>query len=647
MERTNNKERGQAIILVLLGIVGMLAFLSLSIDGGHIFAERRRMQTAADASSLAAATAWLNGQDWQQIGYARAADNGFDNNDADTEVNLTITGPFTDDIGSYYLVTSVITSTIDTYFLHLINPSTMRSTVEAQAIVRNPYPLAAGYAIAATRESCSNPSTGGVNLSGNVSIDVYGGGIFSNACLDANGSALDVYVENGNIHYVTSFTQSGNPTISPTPSQVSGPLPSSAFLADEPDCSGLTDRGSHSGSGTITPGVYSSISLHNGTLNMDPGLYCLTGDFQITGGTLLGTDVTIYLSGNNDFTVSGSAAVSISAPDYESDPSPAVSGLLIYAKEGDVDFSGNSGLELVGSVLAPEGEIKIVGTSEVETGSCPGTPGGPGLAGGHFDIDTSSYISDCCGHGSTDGHVHEYDDKYDVVGADFFNLLDRKLHEINVDITDGSQKFKIIVANTNLSPGGRLVINDTYSAGDPSTYTSVVDYGNIPVSDLTIYSLDGVAGSTKLNEFGMYFDINAIVDGGLHPTNTGDVRKNVPGKYGEWRNGALVVQAVAVNPNGSDAFTLDTSVSNGGHGVATSGLLWEGLFFWHWDGPSYHEEGWDTYQPDYDVGDGDEIGQFVTQLVGDTVTISGEGDIALCYDSDSIYWFSSSISMNK
>ena len=28
------------------------------------------------------------------------------------------------------------------------------------------------------------------------------------------------------------------------------------------------------------------------------------------------------------------------------------------------------------------------------------------------------------------------------------------------------------------------------------------------------------------------------------------------------------------------------------------GLFWEGTFFWHWDGPSYHEDGW---QEQYDA----------------------------------------------
>ena len=63
-----------------------------------------------------------------------------------------------------------------------------------------------------------------------------------------------------------------------------------------------------------------------------------------------------------------------------------------------------------------------------------------------------------------------------------------------------------------------------------------------------------------------------------------------PGKNNEWRNGALTVQAVAVAADGTDGFTTDGSLSSGGHGAATGGLLWEAALFWHWPGDSYHEE---------------------------------------------------------
>ncbi len=46
-------ERGQAVFIMVLVLVGLLAMLGLAIDGGTVFLERRRMQNAADAAALA------------------------------------------------------------------------------------------------------------------------------------------------------------------------------------------------------------------------------------------------------------------------------------------------------------------------------------------------------------------------------------------------------------------------------------------------------------------------------------------------------------------------------------------------------------------------------------------------------------------
>ena len=226
----------------------------------------------------------------------------------------------------------------------------------------------------------------------------------------------------------------------------------------------------------------------------------------------------------------------------------------------------------------------------------PGDPTDPGLDGGHFDLDTSSSIAEV-NQGTTDGHVHEYDDKYDVMGADFFDLADGALHNISEDIADGSTKFKIIIANADLSPEGRLAINSSYDGTSSGTYLKVTQYDDQSIGGLPIYSLSGAEGTVKLEELGIYFPENAILSGGLVPTKTGEVRANKPGKNGEWRNGALTIQAIAVNDEGTPAYTTDNSLSAGGvQGVATSGLLWEATIFWHWSGESYDKEG-NTFVP--------------------------------------------------
>jgi hypothetical protein len=173
------------------------------------------------------------------------------------------------------------------------------------------------------------------------------------------------------------------------------------------------------------------------------------------------------------------------------------------------------------------------------------------------------------------------------------------LSTIDDYLDDESRPFKIIIANAALSPGGRLVLNTTYDAEDPSSWIDVQDYADIPLSDLTVYSHDGSDGTTRLESFGVYFHPLVFAMREVHPSSTGCVRDNELGPDGEWRNGALTLQAVEVDDDdGSDDFTTDLTMSAGGvHGVATAGLIWEGTMYWHWDGPCYGESGWFTYVP--------------------------------------------------
>lgn len=90
---------------------------------------------------------------------------------------------------------------------------------------------------------------------------------------------------------------------------------------------------------------------------------------------------------------------------------------------------------------------------------------------------------------------------------------------------------------------------------------------------------EGTAPIQGVRQVGIRAD---LASGGLLPTMTGHVRSHKPDLYGEWRNGALTIQSVGVDPNGSDAFIVNAAFSGGSvQGVATSGLLRECTYFRH------------------------------------------------------------------
>jgi hypothetical protein len=54
---TGKSNRGQAIIILVFAIIGLIALVALAIDGGNVFSERRHAQSAADNAALAGALA--------------------------------------------------------------------------------------------------------------------------------------------------------------------------------------------------------------------------------------------------------------------------------------------------------------------------------------------------------------------------------------------------------------------------------------------------------------------------------------------------------------------------------------------------------------------------------------------------------------
>lgn len=193
----------------------------------------------------------------------------------------------------------------------------------------------------------------------------------------------------------------------------------------------------------------------------------------------------------------------------------------------------------------------------------PGQTGVNGITGGHFDLDTSTQIY-AAGKGTTNHHVHEYDKAHKTTTIDFFNLIDAKFNNIQSTIPSG-QKFILNIVNASLSPGGVLDINGSLSG--------VAKYAAGPV--YTIGPASG--GAVPLSQFRLGFSPDVLANGGLVPTSTKCVRANDPGELGEYRNGALTIQAL--DPSN---YSLDPAT-----GAAASGLLWEATVFWHWNGGCY------------------------------------------------------------
>ena len=439
MRSSQSNERGQALVLLVLAFVVLLGFTALAIDGGMVYADRRRAQNGADASALAGGAAaslylenyYVDYTDFDcassdpiiasKIANARAA--------AVTEAitraagnDYTIDGDISDNNGvatgcrmidnitwvdKYIDVTTTLTADTSTSFAHFVYNGPVRNTVTAVSRLRPRAPFALGMAIVALREECQG-NDGGVSFDGGVVVDVTGGGIFSNACMVNNGSIVNVTAGSLNCTQQPAgtecFTDNGGGSITPYPPlEGTEPLPRQSFYIPPPNCNAVPNRSYHNGDTEIYPGNYDDMRINAGrSVRMHPGLYCFDdpnnqGITVVGGGSLYvnpGEGVTIYII-NGNFHVGGGggaeAHVVLEAPPLNPNmwPPPgynggvcpycleAIPGVLIYLAEG------NTG-EVV---LTGDSSSSYVGTVHAPDGTVE-------VGGGSLDHFESQIIGD-------------------------------------------------------------------------------------------------------------------------------------------------------------------------------------------------------------------------------------------------------------
>lgn len=214
----------------------------------------------------------------------------------------------------------------------------------------------------------------------------------------------------------------------------------------------------------------------------------------------------------------------------------------------------------------PTEEISITPSNPTTPGENPG-----GIAQGHFDLDTSTRSYDF-NRGDTNKHIHEYDEKYDVLGADFFELRNDKLDEIDETINE-SKRFVIIMANSQLSESAFIEINgQVYTM---KQYREIMgDYSNLKKY---VLGSPQVAGDIQLKSFSVFFPKDILAKNGLIASEPKCVIDNKPGANGEYRYGALLAQAIDL-----DSLSIDPVLKVAS--IDSDSLLWEAAFFWHKDG---------------------------------------------------------------
>ncbi|MGB9800717.1 MAG: pilus assembly protein TadG-related protein [Thermanaerothrix sp.] len=396
VSQTRRSERGQIIILLALALVGLLVVAALATDGAQIYTHRRYVQNVADAASLSGGGAALNFMELrsgnnrnvtydtfscsspkvqqamaialnQAVAQAAALGySGLETNNPATRHGVVVTcnsQPY----NKYLRVKVVLTSQVNTSFLRLIGIDQLTTTNVAETEIWPRHNIGWGNAIVSLKETCGQ-NNGGVFIDGTSEIDIEQGGIHSNSCLEANGT-VDVEVSGGGITLYDSAARIvGNASLNPTPLGSQPRLTVDLPNITCPTGSAQSVSVSNNDNVTLNPGNYSQIKMTGGTLSFNPGLYCLSGDFEVNGGTVEGYGVTFYLK-SGGVRINGKAVVKLMAPNaYDNDE--GYNGLLIYLppeNTSEVIIVGNSDSLFSGTILAPASSVEIGGTATTGT----------------------------------------------------------------------------------------------------------------------------------------------------------------------------------------------------------------------------------------------------------------------------------------
>jgi hypothetical protein len=353
MNRTKS-EKGQAIILIAFGIIALIGFTALAIDGGRVFSDRRNAQNAADTAALAAALSQIREDygvvtdGYYQTGMDRAADNGYDN-DGTWDI---VTVMFCDDaaaagdpctglpngaITSEYIRVRII-SNVKMTFARILGREFVTNKVEAISRVQGSLtdnPFNAGAGLYSVRNDAADDC---FKVNGSADLILHNTGVFvnctGNSALFLNGSAqlgMDANAQVAGCTNDPGFPISGTGTID---CNVEQQIANKDTFKDvpttlpAPGCSGNSQY--NAGTNTVSPGfVNSDISPSGALTTFLPGTYCfLNGStIQLTGGkSIKGSGAVKFVMGG-DIDLKGANNL--------------FDDLEIYANSSDFDLFGN------------------------------------------------------------------------------------------------------------------------------------------------------------------------------------------------------------------------------------------------------------------------------------------------------------------
>jgi hypothetical protein len=410
MRTKQRHQRGQALVMIALAIVGLVGFAALAIDGSSVFSDRRHSQNASDTSSLAAALALTRGEtNWKDFGFQRARSNGYDPADGITKVDVYLCSELPQIVDGLTLtcvdkglptganpdeyVYVHIKSRVKLFFAPLIGWREVINNTDAVARAKKEVETSMfpGFAIVSTMLDCP-PAPPPFEVSGNSITTVVDAGILVNSNCTAPKLAYD---QGGSSHVDTDKGVCAVGAVSatdtdPPPTTNCTPININMYTLPNPTCTHVGSIQKNSdGDWVATPGLYGKSYTHDsiddvspagGKIILQKGIYCLNDGIDLHSTWTITTDIdghgtfdpategALLFVPHGDVLFNGSSNIDIHAVTTTADDFPKrFLNVLIYVpptnNPSTVNLTGGNGSQFSGTILAPASEITLNGGS--------------------------------------------------------------------------------------------------------------------------------------------------------------------------------------------------------------------------------------------------------------------------------------------
>jgi len=341
--------------LTLPIVVGAAGF---GVETSYWYYNSLKLQATADAAAYAGALEKISGSDNPTI--VAAATQSATTNGLGTGTIVVNTPPMSGPNTAKKAVEVIVTQNLDRMFTSIFTQGQVPEQARAVALITN------------ASNACDialNPSASqAVLFSGNTSVKLTGCSVMSNStaadAIKLQGSArlqADCLISAGGVSL-------SNPVTTVCPAPITQALPAADPFADLPTPA-ASNPCQNANKSTLAPGTYCNGLNLTGSVTLSPGVYVVQGNLKINANAaIVGSGVTIFMSGSSTVSMNGNASVKLSAP-----TSGTYSGVLFYGdrtgNSAASTFNGTADSLLTGAIYFPRQLISYLGNF-AGTGGC-------------------------------------------------------------------------------------------------------------------------------------------------------------------------------------------------------------------------------------------------------------------------------------